>query len=232
MPPRVVFIHTVHNVVDLFKTLSQEIIPRATALHIADDCLIRAVLAAGGLTPEIHRRVCDHVVAAAAGGADLIQVTCSSISPCVDVARNMVSVPVLKIDEPLADQAVRRYKRIGLIATAPTTLRPSAQLVRDKARELGRQVEVESVLCAGAYDAFFAGDLPRHDHIVREHLRGLMQKVEVVLLAQVSMARVAEAMEEKDRIVPILSTPRPALEHLADLLKEIEQKNEVRHNRG
>ncbi len=223
MPPRVTFIHTVNGLAELFKTLSREIIPQAKLCHISDDSLIQSVLAAGGLTPAIHRRICDHVVAAEADGANVIQVTCSSVSPCVDVARRLVSVPVLKIDEPLADLAVRRFKRIGLIATAPTTLRPSTQMVRDKAQALGLSVEVESLLCAGAYEAFLGGDLARHDRIVREHLHALMQKVEVVLLAQVSMARVAEAMEEKEKIVPVLSTPRPALEYLAGVLKDLPQ---------
>jgi Asp/Glu/hydantoin racemase len=218
MPPKVAFIYTVQGLVDDFRRLCAELAPGAAQCHMADESLIQGVLAAGGLTPAIYRRVCEHVVAAEAAGANVVQVTCSSISPCVDVARRLVSVPVLKIDEPMVEQAVARYRRIGVIATAATTLKPTGDLVRQKARDSGRPVEVETVLCAGAYEAFLAGDRDRADGIVLDHLRALMARVEVVLLAQASMARVAGKLTPAESTAPVLSSPRPAMERLAQVL--------------
>ncbi len=218
MSARIFFVHTVSGLVESFGKLAAEIIPGAEVCHISDDSLIRGVLDAGGLTPAIRRRICDHVVWAAQNGADAVQLTCSSVSPCADLAGQLVSVPVLKIDEPMVEQAVAKYSKVGVIATAPTTLAPSTGLIRDKARDLGRPVEVESVLCEGAYQAFLAGDREKADEIVREHLRGLMKRVEVVLLAQASMARVAESLDAGEAIVPVLSSPRPAVQRLAEVL--------------
>ena len=218
MPAKIFFVHTVSGLNEFFGKLAAEIISGAEVCHVSDEGLIRAVLDAGGLTPAIRRRICDHVIWAAENGADAVQLTCSSVSPCADEAAKLVSVPVLKIDEPMVEQAVREYKRVGVIATAPTTLEPSTGLVRDKAREMGRPVEVESVLCAGAYQAFLAGDRERADGIVREHLRGLMKRVEVVLLAQASMARIAESLDAGEAAVPVLSSPRPAVRRLAEVL--------------
>jgi hypothetical protein len=45
-----------------------------------------------------------------------------------------------------------------------------------------------------------------------------MGKVEVILLAQASMKRIADALEEKERMVPVLSSPRLAVERLAKIL--------------
>jgi len=219
MANHVFFIHTVSGVVDLFKSLARELLPQAKVAHVADDGLIQQILAAGGLTPAIYRRVCDHVVAAEEAEADVIQLTCSSISPCVEVARHLVSVPLLKIDEPMADQAVDSFPRVGVIATNPATLGPSADLVRERARALGRAIQVDSVLCDGAYPAFLAGDMRTHDEIVLGHLRDLMKRVDGVLLAQASMARLAEGLDGSDRRVPVLSSPRPAMERLARLLR-------------
>lgn len=219
MTKKVVFIHTVNTLDGLFNTLGHELIPDAELSHISDESLIRSVLDAGGLTPSVYRRICEHVVAAEQQGADIIQVTCSSVSPCVDVAKHLVSVPVLKIDEPMIEYAVSRFRKIGVIATAPTTLKPTTDLVNEKARTLGHDIEVNSILCAGAYDAFLSGDMARHDNIVRDMLRNLMKKVEAVLLAQASMARLADTLDEKEKTVPILSSPRPAMEHLASVLR-------------
>ena len=218
MAPRIFFIHTVNGLVETFTKLCQELIPDAEPCHLSDDSLILAVLAAGGLTPAIYRRICSHVVVAEESGANAIQVTCSSVSPCVEVAGHLVGVPVLRIDQAMVERALTGFERIGVIATAPTTLKPTTDLVRRQARLRGLSPALESVLCEGAYDAFLAGDTARHDHIVRDKLRRLRQEADVVLLAQASMARVCKTLDEDEGAAPILSSPRPAIEHLARIL--------------
>ena len=222
MPHRIAFVHTVTGLKAMFDRLCHEIIGDVDTCHIADESLIQRVLAAGGITPEVTQRVCDNVAAAAAAGADVVQVTCSSVSPCVDAARSVVSIPVLKIDQPMIADAVARFDSVGVIATAPTTLVPTAQLVRDTALAQRRDVTVKSLLCKDAYEAFLAGKQDEYDRIVIDHLHDLMQNVDVVLLAQASMARVADLLDDKDKTVPVLASPRPAVEHLASLLKGID----------
>jgi Asp/Glu/hydantoin racemase len=222
MKPRVVLIHTVSGLTDMFNDLCAEIggpLAEAELWHVSDETLIRRILEVGGLTPAVWRRTVDHITAAEEAGADVVQLTCSSISPCADAAQEMVSVPVLKIDEPMLRAAVTGYASVGVIATNPGTLTPSGELVEALAAEEGREVLVESVLCEGAYDAWLCGDAAEHDRIVREHLLGLMERVEVVCLAQASMARIVEALAEGERTVPVLSSPRPAVERLAAVLE-------------
>lgn len=218
MAKKIFFIHTVSGLVDMFNSLCEELIPGSKLCHISDESLIQGLLAAGGLTPAVYRRICDHVVEAEQSGADAIQFTCSSISPCADVARHLVSKPLLKIDEPMVEQAVKNYKRIGIIATAPTTLKPSKDLVNEKARAQKGTIKVESVLCRGAFDAFLAGNMSEHDKIVSTHLLDLMKKVDVVLLAQASMMRIVDTLDEKEKTVPVLSSPRLAIERLAKVI--------------
>jgi Asp/Glu/hydantoin racemase len=219
---KLAFIHTVPSLVSLFTDLSKELLPNEVEIfHVADEILLKMVLAQGGLSPFIYRRVAENVVAAEQAGAHLVQLTCSSISPCADAAQLMVSIPVLKIDEPMVDLAINAGNRIGVAATAPTTLKPTTDLVYDRARHLGKQVKVDSVLCEGAYSALFSGDTQTHDRIVRQFLMELMSHNDVVILAQASMARVAEAIPAADQVVPILSSPRAAMERARDVVQQI-----------
>jgi Asp/Glu/hydantoin racemase len=222
MKLKVGYIHTVPGLVGLFNDLSKEIFPgEVEVFHIADELLLKVVLAQGGLSPFIFRRVAEHVVAAVEGGAALVQVTCSSISPCVEAARPFVSVPVLKIDEPMVDQALEMGLRIGVAATVPTTLKPTTELVYSRAIQAGKPVEVDSVLCEGAFKALMGGDGETHDRIVREHLQDLMGRNDVVLLAQASMARVAATIPEEQKHAPILSSPRLAVERAGQVLASL-----------
>ena len=218
MKPKLAFVHTVPSLVGLFNDLSRELLPGVDVFHIADELLLKVVLAQGGLSPFIFQRVAEHVVAAERGGATAVQCTCSSISPCVDASRPLVGVPVLKIDEPMVDAALRIGHCIGIAATAPTTLKPTTELLHTRAAAQGMTVEVESVLCEGAYDALFSGDPQKHDRIVTEVLRGLMTRNDVVILAQASMARVAQGIPASEQRVPILSSPRLAMEHARSIL--------------
>ncbi len=222
MTRKLIFIHTLPSLVEPFNTLVKEIFPKdVDSIHIADEIILKAVLAQGGLSPFIHQRVAEHVIAAQQAGADVVQFTCSSISPCVDSSSPMVEIPVLKIDEPMVDKAISLGARIGIAATAPTTLKPTTDLVYTRSDAVDKQVKVDSVLCEGAYDALFSGDRETHDHIVRQTLLQLMTRNDVILLAQASMARVADSFPEDEKIVPILASPRLAIERARDVITKV-----------
>lgn len=210
------FIHTVLGLPPTFASLADELVPQAEYFHIVDETLLANTRKAASLTATTRRRVLGYVESAADAGADLVVVTCSSIGPAVDASRDFVDVPVLRIDEPMADEAVRLGTRVGVVATLATTLQPTAELVERRAIAAGKDVEVDARVCDGAFDALQAGDRDRHDELVREGLQSLLADVDVVVLAQASMARVADTLGESS--VPILSSPRLGMERVAALL--------------
>lgn len=221
---RVVFLHTLPALAATFSGLAEELFPPGVeVIHIADELLLKVVLQQGGLSPFIHRRVAGHAAAAEEAGAALVQVTCSSISPCVDACRPLVSIPVLKIDEPMVEKALTLGSRIGIAATAPTTLQPTSELVRRMSAEAGKTVQVEPLLCEGAYAALFGGDQPRHDRIVGETILALLARCDVVLLAQASMARVLDGLDPARLTRPVLTSPRLAVETARRVLDRLAQ---------
>ncbi len=218
MSKRLVFIHTVGTLVPLFRDLAKEIIPEAEIAHMVDETLTKEVLTAGHVTASIRRQLFALVLRAEEWGADLVVLTCSSISPAVNEVRPLVSVPVLKIDEAMADRAVEMGNRVGVIATAYTTIQPTCNLIEERAGLAQKAVTVKSCLCEGAYSALVANDMTRHDEIIREHLQELSKSVDVVALAQASMSRVVDQLPEHERVVPILSSPRLGVERARKIL--------------
>jgi Asp/Glu/hydantoin racemase len=211
-------VHTSATLVPLFAQLCKEKLSGVDTFNLADDSLIKDVIRRGELTPQTARRAVEHIASAEAAGADYILVTCSSIGRAVEMAAGLSAVPVLRVDQPMADRAVQMGRKIGVIATLPTTLEPTADLIQRRAQKAGRQVELTSRLCAGAFDALMSGDAAKHDAMVAEALRELSQQVEVIVLAQASMARVVEGLAEAEKRVPILASPTLAVEYLATVL--------------
>lgn len=212
MPKKLALIHTGSFLAPIFTQMCQTAMPDVEVFNIVDESLIKNTIAANELTPLTSRRLAGYIESAEDAGADVIMVTCSSVGPAVEAARPFVKVPVLRVDEPMADQAVSMARKIGVIATLPTTLEPTRALVQARADAQGRDIEITTYLCEGAFTAVSSGDTATHDRLVREGLMALMDKVEVIVLAQASMARVVDTLSEDEKKVPILSSPQLGVE--------------------
>ena len=221
MPKRLALIHTASFLSSVFGELCHDILPDVETFNIVDESLIGNTIAVGQLTPATSKRVGLYIQSAEEAGADAILVTCSSIGPAVEAARPFVSVPVLRIDEPMADEAVQTGQKIGVIATLSTTLEPTLDLVRRRARAQSKTPELISHLCEGAFDAVRSGDTDTHDRIVAEGLRQLIPQADVVVLAQASMARVVDALPDAEKTVPILSSPRSGVEAARSVIENL-----------
>jgi len=213
-------IHTSATLVPVFAELCAKYLPGIKTFNIVDDSLIKNTIACGELTKSTAARVVSYAASAKEAGADFILYTCSSIGPAVEIAASLQDIPVLRVDQPMADKAVATGKRIGVIATLSTTLEPTSDLVRRRAIVAGKEIELTSVLCEGAFEALMSGDAVTHDAKVGEALKQLSKEVDVILLAQASMARVVDTLSEADKRVPILASPITAIECLAKLLTD------------
>jgi Asp/Glu/hydantoin racemase len=219
--PTLVLVHTVPPLVNVFQGLVAELLPEVRLFHILDEPMVERVKRRGMLTDEDGARLAQHIETAAAIGADAVLVTCSTISPVVDMIRSSAAIRVLKIDEAMIREAVSLGRRVGVIATAATTLEPTRELLVAEAARQGKEVTPELVLVEGAIAALFAGDGESHDRLVAEAALSLARHSDVVVLAQASMARALAAMPEDQRPAPILSSPHLALAQVRQLLANL-----------
>ncbi len=217
---RVALIHTVSGLVPTFKKLTDELLPGVDIFNMVDESLLQNTIRAGHLQPQTAHRLATLIELAQEAGAEAVMVTCSSVGAAVEASRPFVGIPVLRVDQPMAERAVKlalaASGRIGVAATLATTLEPTAALVRAYAEGQGA-VEIVSQLCKGAFEAVTAGDGATADRIVTEGLEQLAGKVDVIVLAQASMARVVDALpaDSPARRVPILASPRDGVAALA-----------------
>jgi len=218
---KLALIHTVGSLPPVFAELAREVLPGVETTDRVDEALLQEAIAAGQVPQATAERLASHVGAALRDGADLVLVTCSSMGSAVDALAER-GLPVLRVDEALADAAIGVGSRIGVIATLSTTLEPTAALIRRRAAVLGGDagdIEIVTELVDGAFAELKAGRLERHDELVREGLRRLIPKVDVVVLAQASMARVAATLEPGEaQGRPILASPRLGVERAAERL--------------
>ncbi|GIW75678.1 MAG: hypothetical protein KatS3mg104_0741 [Phycisphaerae bacterium] len=217
----VALIHTSPSMIPVFKPLIDEQIGSlARVFNMVDESLLCDIIEHGTCPPGTARRLCGHVLSASDAGAGVILVTCSSMGPAVEASRVLVPATVLRADEAMVDQAVAIGTRIGIVATLPSTLDPTRSLVQQKSVQQSRQVQIFANVIEGAFSAVMNGDTQKHDQLVANAVRQLAEKVDVVLLAQASMARAIDALPNGQMDIPVLSSPRLAVQRIVQILRD------------
>ena len=209
-------IYTAPAIVEPVTKLVSDIMPDVQKFNIIDDRIIPLIVSEG-ISPRVQRIVANYVRTAEDEGANAVLVTCSSISPCVETARHLVSIPVMKMDDPMTDTAIEKGDKIAVIATASATLGPTAQLLRDKAKARGKAVDVSTELCKGAFEALHNKDVQTHDRMVLEAIRRNAQTSDVIVLAQASMARIVPQLGDQVSI-PVLTSLKSGIEQVKPVL--------------
>jgi Asp/Glu/hydantoin racemase len=214
---RITFFHTVATLSSEFEELANKYFDDVEWCHAVDESVLDDMLEMGKLTPGVTERICTQLSLAQRGGADIILDTCSSTSPAVDIAREIIDIPIIKIDDPMAERAVDLGDRIAVVATAASTLNPSRKLVEAKSRETDRDTTVETVLVDDALEARRMGRLETHDELVSEAVERIAGDFEVIILAQASMSHLESIVSERVT-TPVLSSPDLAMERVAEFV--------------
>lgn len=198
----------------------QEKVPGVRVEFITDSTLLSDVRANGGPTPAVIDRMILYAKAAERSGADLIVNSCSTVGEVADIYEQEVSIPVMKVDLPMAREAVSLGTRIALIATVETTLGPSQRLIEKEGTKAGKVMECTQYLQNPAWDALQAGHPEEHNRILMASIRELDQMgYDAIVMAQVSMR--ALLPELKDVRTPLLCSFFSGYSAVADKLNEI-----------
>ena len=174
-------------------------------LNYQDPSILAEVREHGYVTAGAAARLVGMYMQAVSDGADVILNCCSSVGEVADAAQNIgryTGIPIVRIDE-----------EIGVLATLPTTLEPTKNTVSRVAREMNRHAE----LVDGLVDAFGA-DQDKFKALLCSKSAEIADQVDVILLAQGSMAYAEEAIHEKIG-KPVLSSPRFGAQALAKALQ-------------
>lgn len=214
----VTVVHTSLVSHDHLKELFAEIIPSVEIHNIIDDSLLAEVSHVGHITPGIVNRMCKYFEAAAAIGSSMILNQCSSVGEAAEIAAHTVDIPVLRIDEPMAETAVSLGSRIGVIATVASTVKPSCDLIRKVAEREKKTVEVVPYLIDGALKVLMTEGQAKHNALVYDVIKKCEKECDVIVLAQGSMVVLIPDLLDIEK--PVLTSPRLAIEKIKELLAD------------
>jgi aspartate/glutamate racemase len=202
----------------------EEIIPEVTVVHHVDDTIQNLnFISPPGIIPKVnYYKFVTYAHNLEMAGVDLILLACSTFNRAVELARPMINVPMLQIDRPMMDLAVMHGKKIGLLATVPTTVPSSEQLLNLAASEAGKKVDITTILCSEAFAEIKKGNVQKHNELLLGEIDKLSDIVDAIVLAQVSMSALEPML--KNTKVPVYNSGRTGFTRVREILESMKSK--------
>ncbi|MCH7544365.1 MAG: arylsulfatase [Proteobacteria bacterium] len=193
-----------------------ELWPEAETANLLDDSLSTDLAAAGETTPAIAGRIKALARYGAEAGADAILFTCSAFGAAIDAARRELTIPVLKPNEAMIDDALDAGPRIVLLATFAPTIDSMVAEFEEVAAERGVSFDLTPRHVPGAMAALGDGRADAHDHLIAT-AAAEYGACDALVLAQFSMARargmIADAPGRR-----VVTSPESAVLRMKSLL--------------
>ncbi|AEV29798.1 hydantoin racemase [Sphaerochaeta pleomorpha str. Grapes] len=216
---RIVLVHTVKSVYDSFETELRKVLgPGVKINNILDDFLATDPADTGLFSQNNTERLMHDLKSAQMTGADLLVVTCSTLTPHVVKLRQFFSVPIVAIDDAMCKAAVRNSSRITVLATAESTVNPTLEKLLAEATIQNKKIELSSYCCPQAIVALKEGNKEKHDELVL-HMAMQVSGSECIVLAQASMAHMQDTVQQRTG-VQTFSSPRLCMQEIASRLED------------
>lgn len=216
---KVALIHTVRSVLNTFDERIKETIGDIKVVNTLDEYLASDPAERGEFTIENMNRLMSFIKSAEMTEADVIVVTCSTLSPTVEKIRPFIKIPIIAIDDAMIRKAADCGGKITILATAESTVGPTREKLLREVGKLNKEVEISIMICPDAYDAIKAGDVKYHDEVLKKKSLEIKQQ-DAVILAQASMGHLQDIIE-KICGCTVLSSPNLCINELKETLQEL-----------
>ncbi|MFB5269719.1 aspartate/glutamate racemase family protein [Paenibacillus enshidis] len=218
MSKRVGLVHATLNSVQPMTEAFRQYAPTMQSLNFLDEGLIAELNAAGKVTRPLIRRFIRLIEKAEEAGVHGVLLSCSSFTPYTSLVSQLFDFPIVSVDFAMLEEAVQLGTKIGVIATVVTAAPITKQILEEIAEERNKPVEIYTDTLTDAFAALQNGEEQRHNQIIRDKVEEMSRNCDVVVLAQISMARAMEGYTPPGK--PVLTSPessiRSLLEQLAD----------------
>lgn len=213
----IALIHTVQSVAVTFgKELSDYLGEEVKIYNLWDQFLSINPNEVGEFTKNNQYRLLNDVKNAELTGADIIVISCSTLTPHIKAIRPYISIPIVAIDDAMAARAISFGNKILAVATAKSTIQPTTDKLHEEAAKAGKRIEVDQKVIFEAYLAMQENNMEKHDRVLKEAIK-TVRDYDCIVLAQASMASCATDIENITGI-PTLASLELCMEQIKEIL--------------
>lgn len=220
--PIVALIHATRNAIEPINEVFTAQLAQAEFLNFLDEAMLRSAWIEGVTSADVLNRMGSILVSAEKAGARLAVTSCTSLSPAIDRVCGKVSIPVLRIEVPLAEEAVSSLQNVGVVVTSESAIEPFKPLLEEQAEAKGKLLRAQFHFCEGAFAALSNNNPDLQDRIVLESVSKASRRgVDAILLPQVSITRIVSKLPV-DLGISVLSSVYASVNRVRETMKHKE----------
>lgn len=191
--------------------------PEFQYIHLVDEYMLKRIRSEGGVSFQAKREFMKLVFRLLEANPDALLIACTVYGHLASVIQTFTDIPVLAVDLPMLEKAAQTGLRIGVLATNQEAgIRAEEELSR-LGKEQSIAIPVEVLVLPEAFQKLQQGKCEEHDRILKEGAKVLAANgAQVLVLAQLTMARTAALLEEDS--IMVLSSPGEAIFRVQELL--------------
>lgn len=209
-------LYTVKPVRETLPSMIEQALGPVEFIHVLDEALLEWMKIDKKVTRRQVQRMQAHIQYFEDNKIDLIISSCSSLGDLWQQVTHQVTLPILKIDEAMMKEACKRGTHLALIGTAPTTMTPSLNHLKEVAKEMNKIIHPISILHEEAGVALFNNKHQLFLDLLENALKRIPNQ-DVIILAQASMEGASSYLEEQLGI-PVLCSPKLFIKQLEQYL--------------
>ncbi len=194
MRKKLTIMHTTLATTTMIPAMIRELFPDDfDIVNLLDDSLLNDIKYSGRINASVIERFIQYACIAKNNGSDALLLACSSLGRAADIARELLDIPLYKIDEPMADKAVESGNKILVLGTVKSTLEPTSNLIRSKLKSC--EQSITCTLIPGVFE-LYGSDREQHDQKIAEVIQNQLSSYDVIVLAQASMANAMQYIKQ------------------------------------
>lgn len=181
-------------------------------LHFVDPALVFRVSSDVTFSPaDAEQKVREQIEWIAQAHVDAILITCTNYIAMLDEEQLSITVPIIKIDEPLFSSLCRYDQPQILLFTNPATVEGTMNRLNEHALALGKQLQVDVRIIPEAFELIMLGKKEKSRSVVSEYIQNLRvaETGKPISVAQLSMVEAAKLVQQHSGVA--IGNPLAAL---------------------
>ncbi|PKH49358.1 hypothetical protein CXF68_01050 [Tenacibaculum sp. Bg11-29] len=175
----IAFLHTSNVHIERFENLVKKFDKNIQTKHYVNEKLLNYALKNSQLDSEGFKKELQNIKKI---NPNLIICTCSTYGEECDNSND-----IKRIDFPITNYLVSKYKKIALVYTASSTERVSSNLIQRIANDKNKEIEILICDCSESWIHFENNNFEKYEKTIASKIKKVATKADVVFLAQASM---------------------------------------------
>lgn len=184
-------LHTVPQSIAVLNKKIKDKYQDINIINILDDSILPALASKEASAEEIYLKLQQYCEFAIKAHAQYMLIACATICPFADYIKDKLDVPVIRIDEAMADFIAKEKHNVHIIGTMNSSLKALPDLIRQKAKNVKISCEAVQTINSASEEEKTALRKKR----IYESILNTQENTDCIVFTQASLSNIVQCKD-------------------------------------